>query len=247
MSLSLIRRASSLRTQLPRATNGLFTCSTTQFVVPSKTYSPRQNKHSRLITNLTHSDHFKRSNNKAPVFDVITRTGVVSATRYVPESISKPDYAVSGIVVGVPKEMEAKSLQQIDRMRDSCRLAKMILNRVSKCVQAGVTTDELDKVAHSFCIEHNAYPSPLNYRWFPKSICTSVNNVACHGIPDDRPLQNGDVISVDVSVSPQSCRLLMNCFALLRISMHCISMCKCVGKVWRWAMTGTRGLNMAFP
>lgn len=154
----------------------------------------------RSITNLTFSDHFKRPNSKAPVFDVITRPGTVSSTRYVPDSIAKPSYATSGIVVGVPKEMEVKSAEQIARMRDSCRLAKLIVNRVSKCIKAGVTTDELDKFAHSLCIEHNAYPSPLNYRWFPKSVCTSVNNVACHGIPDDRPLRDGDIISIDVSV-----------------------------------------------
>ncbi|EEC07902.1 methionine aminopeptidase, putative, partial [Ixodes scapularis] len=109
----------------------------------------------------------------------ITRPGTVSSTRYVPDSIAKPSYATSGIVVGVPKEMEVKSADQIARMRESCRLAKMIVNRVSKCIKAGVTTDELDKFAHSLCIEHNAYPSPLNYRWFPKSVCTSVNNKVC--------------------------------------------------------------------
>ncbi|GBN20679.1 Methionine aminopeptidase 1D, mitochondrial, partial [Araneus ventricosus] len=64
-----------------------------------------------------------------------------------------------------------------------------------------VTTDELDAIAHDACIKYEAYPSPLNYRGFPKSICTSVNNVACHGIPDDRKLKDGDIISVDISVS----------------------------------------------
>lgn len=68
-------------------------------------------------------------------------------------------------------------------------------------IQVGVTTDELDRVGHEAALERNCYPSPLNYQGFPKSICTSVNNVACHGIPDDRPLQGGDIISVDVTVS----------------------------------------------
>ncbi|GFT34115.1 methionine aminopeptidase 1D, mitochondrial [Nephila pilipes] len=67
-------------------------------------------------------------------------------------------------------------------------------------LKIGVTTDELDAVAHSACISFGAYPSPLNYSGFPKSICTSVNNIACHGIPDSRKLKNGDIISVDVSV-----------------------------------------------
>lgn len=67
-------------------------------------------------------------------------------------------------------------------------------------LQEGVTTEELDRLAHAFCIEKGAYPSPLNYKWYPKSICTSVNNVACHGIPDERRLKDGDIVSVDVSV-----------------------------------------------
>lgn len=66
--------------------------------------------------------------------------------------------------------------------------------------QEGITTEELDRLAHAFCIDKGAYPSPLNYKWYPKSICTSVNNVACHGIPDNRPLKDGDIVSVDVSV-----------------------------------------------
>lgn len=65
----------------------------------------------------------------------------------------------------------------------------------------GCTTDEIDGLVHSLAINNNAYPSPLNYRGFPKSVCTSVNNVACHGIPDDRCLENGDIINVDVTVS----------------------------------------------
>lgn len=65
----------------------------------------------------------------------------------------------------------------------------------------GVTTDHLDKIVHNLCIQSNVYPSPLEYHGFPKSVCTSVNNVACHGIPDDRPLCDGDIINVDVTVS----------------------------------------------
>jgi methionyl aminopeptidase len=65
----------------------------------------------------------------------------------------------------------------------------------------GQTTDEIDVLVHSLTVDNNAYPSPLNYRGFPKSVCTSVNNVACHGIPDDRPLRDGDIVNVDVTVS----------------------------------------------
>ncbi|KAL1415686.1 hypothetical protein MTO96_029050 [Rhipicephalus appendiculatus] len=154
----------------------------------------------RRITNLTHGDRYRKGGIGTPSYDVITEPGNVSPLQYVPDSIAKPSYADSGIVVGVPKELEIKTEEQVARMRESCRLAKMILSRVCKQVKAGVTTDELDKYAHKLCIENNAYPSPLNYRWFPKSVCTSVNNVACHGIPDDRPLRDGDIISIDVSV-----------------------------------------------
>lgn len=66
--------------------------------------------------------------------------------------------------------------------------------------QVGITTDEIDKLVHSLCIEYNVYPSPLGYKGFPKSITTSVNNVACHGIPDDRPLEDGDIINIDLTV-----------------------------------------------
>ena len=67
-------------------------------------------------------------------------------------------------------------------------------------LQPGITTDFLDVTIHDMIINNGAYPSPLNYRGFPKSICTSINNVACHGVPDDRPLQDGDILNIDVTV-----------------------------------------------
>ncbi|GIY84737.1 methionine aminopeptidase 1D, mitochondrial [Caerostris extrusa] len=84
-----------------------------------------------------------------------------------------------------------------------CRTFKSLnMPRLLFCntIKVGVTTDELDTIAHNACISFGAYPSPLNYKGFPKSICTSVNNVACHGIPDNRKLKDGDIISVDISV-----------------------------------------------
>jgi methionyl aminopeptidase len=80
------------------------------------------------------------------------------------------------------------------------RIAREILNLVGERVSSGVTTDDLDVIVHDACIVRGAYPSPLNYRGFPKSVCTSVNNVACHGIPDDRPLCDGDIVNIDVTV-----------------------------------------------
>jgi len=85
-------------------------------------------------------------------------------------------------------------------MRESCSLARKTLNYARDVLHAGLTTEQLDLLVHEFIISHGAYPSPLNYRNFPKSVCTSINNVVCHGIPDDRPLKDGDIINVDVTV-----------------------------------------------
>ena len=89
-------------------------------------------------------------------------------------------------------------------MRDACRLAREVLNHAAESVQPGVTTDVIDRAVHDRCMVRGAYPSPLLYKGFPKSVCTSVNNVACHGIPDDRPLQDGDIINIDVTVRDRS-------------------------------------------
>ncbi|XP_076062196.1 methionine aminopeptidase 1D, mitochondrial isoform X2 [Oratosquilla oratoria] len=95
---------------------------------------------------------------------------------------------------------EIKADWQIEGMREACILARKTLNEVRDSIQVGMTTDAIDAIVHETAINNGAYPSPLNYRGFPKSVCTSVNNVACHGIPDDRPLQDGDILSVDVTV-----------------------------------------------
>ena len=85
------------------------------------------------------------------------------------------------------------------RLRRAGRVAAEVLLRIGARVRPGVTTDELDAVAHEAYLSRGAYPSTLGYRGYPKSICTSVNEVICHGIPDDRPLQEGDIVSVDVT------------------------------------------------
>ena len=77
----------------------------------------------------------------------------------------------------------------------------MVDNVCCLILQVGMTTEELDVLVHEECIQNNSYPSPLLYKGFPKSVCTSVNNVACHGIPDSRPLEDGDIINVDITVS----------------------------------------------
>jgi methionyl aminopeptidase len=77
----------------------------------------------------------------------------------------------------------------------------MFLFVINQLLQIGVTTDEIDRYVHEKIIDEGAYPSPLNYQNFPKSVCTSVNNVACHGIPDDRALLDGDIVNIDITVS----------------------------------------------
>lgn len=79
-------------------------------------------------------------------------------------------------------------------------LARKALDLGHSAIKPGVTTDYIDEVVHNFIIENGAYPSPYNYYKFPKSLCTSVNEVICHGIPDDRPLENGDIVNLDVTV-----------------------------------------------
>jgi methionyl aminopeptidase len=93
-----------------------------------------------------------------------------------------------------------KSPEVIARMRIAGRVAAEVLAETGAAVDAGVTTDTLDAICHDACIRRGAYPSPLNYNGFPKSLCTSVNEVICHGIPDDRPLQDGDIVNLDVTV-----------------------------------------------
>lgn len=85
-------------------------------------------------------------------------------------------------------------------MREVAKLGAEVLAIGAKAAKPGVTTDEIDAIVHQACIERNCYPSPLNYRNFPKSVCTSVNEVICHGIPDSRPLKDGDIVNIDVTV-----------------------------------------------
>jgi methionyl aminopeptidase len=94
-----------------------------------------------------------------------------------------------------------KSAEDIEKMRIAGRLAAEVLEMIGEYVKAGVTTDELDRICHDYIVnEQDAIPAPLNYRGFPKSICTSVNHCVCHGIPAEKKLKNGDIINIDVTV-----------------------------------------------
>lgn len=85
-------------------------------------------------------------------------------------------------------------------MREACQLAAQTLDYITPYVTIGTTTDELNTLCHDYITKHGAIPAPLNYNGFPKSICTSINEVVCHGIPENRPLKNGDLMNIDVTV-----------------------------------------------
>ncbi|CAH2050594.1 unnamed protein product, partial [Iphiclides podalirius] len=121
-------------------------------------------------------------------------------SRRVPDHIAKPDYVLQNGTLQIPKRPEVKYDNQINGMKESCKLAASILNQLHAFIKPGLTTDDIDELVHNFTIEAGAYPSPLHYQGFPKSVCTSVNNVAVHGIPDLRPLQDGDIINIDITV-----------------------------------------------
>ncbi|KAG7464017.1 hypothetical protein MATL_G00182780 [Megalops atlanticus] len=112
----------------------------------------------------------------------------------------RPDYVTTGLLPEWGDYIEIKDEDQIDGLRRACQLARHILLLAGRSLKVGMTTDEIDFIVHQEAIRHNAYPSPLRYGGFPKSVCTSVNNVVCHGIPDSRPLQAGDIINIDVTV-----------------------------------------------
>jgi methionyl aminopeptidase len=126
--------------------------------------------------------------------------GSVSPQRSVPDHISYPEYGVTGAPTSARSSCKKETVDQIERMRKAGRIARDVLDLVLAHVRPGVTTDALDVIAHNRTIELGAYPSPLNYMGFPKSICTSVNEVVVHGIPDSRELVEGDIINCDVTV-----------------------------------------------
>jgi methionyl aminopeptidase len=96
-------------------------------------------------------------------------------------------------------EADIKDTQTIERMRAAGKLAAQALAEVGRHVAPGVTTDELDRVGHEFLTGHGAYPSTLGYRGYPKSLCTSLNEVICHGIPDDTVISDGDIVNIDIT------------------------------------------------
>jgi methionyl aminopeptidase len=129
------------------------------------------------------------------------RPGKLSPPRAVPDGIVRPPYVFEP--GGVPRRTEGsgpKDADTIARMRVAGRAAAEVLAAAGAIVRPGLTTDEIDAVVHQACLDRGGYPSPLGYRGFPKSVCTSVNEVICHGFPDSSVLKDGDIVNVDVTI-----------------------------------------------
>ena len=124
--------------------------------------------------------------------------GRPSPIRAVPESIVRPEYV--GRRAPAPNGSgDWYTPDEVERIRAAGRIAAGAIEAAAAVIRPGVTTDELDRVAHDFVVAHGAYPSTLGYRGYPKSSCTSVNEVICHGIPDDTVLDDGDLVNIDVT------------------------------------------------
>ncbi|MEV0344637.1 type I methionyl aminopeptidase [Nonomuraea sp. NPDC050680] len=127
----------------------------------------------------------------------LLQPGRVSPIRKVPAHIQRPEYV--GKKRPKTGESDVKTPETIERMRVAGRIAAQAMAEVAKHIQPGVTTDELDRIGHEFLVDHDAYPSTLGYKGYPKSLCTSINEVICHGIPDDTVLRDGDIVNVDIT------------------------------------------------
>uniref|UniRef100_UPI00358E2690 methionine aminopeptidase 1D, mitochondrial isoform X3 n=1 Tax=Myxine glutinosa TaxID=7769 RepID=UPI00358E2690 len=118
----------------------------------------------------------------------------------VPNHIERPHYVGKVDMPDWGDNIQLQGHAALQGLRKAGQLARKILCLVAQTLRVGMTTEKIDDLVHRETIKHGAYPSPLGYLGFPKSVCTSVNNVACHGIPDSRPLEDGDIINVDITV-----------------------------------------------
>lgn len=124
--------------------------------------------------------------------------GTLSPRRPVPAHIERPEYVGKDEAVSDTGPF-VQSADVIARVREASRVAALALQAAGEAAQPGVTTDHIDAVVHDVLLENGAYPSTLGYLGFEKSCCTSLNEVICHGIPDDRPLQDGDIVKIDIT------------------------------------------------
>jgi len=126
------------------------------------------------------------------------KPGLITPMRLVPSVIPRPEY----VGKKAPKKhvgSDVQSQEVIEKMRIAGRIAALALAEVGANVAPGITTDELDRIGHEFLLDHNAYPSTLGYRDFPKSLCASLNEVICHGIPDSTVVAEGDICNIDIT------------------------------------------------
>ncbi|EZG46956.1 methionine aminopeptidase [Gregarina niphandrodes] len=150
----------------------------------------------------------------------------------VPEHIPRPDYVETG-----ESRLEERSRaypihvyceEELTRMRASCRIAREALDLAHSMCKTGITPVEIDDAVHHFIVEHHGYPSPLNYYNFPKSCCISVNEIVCHGIPDLRPLRDGDIVNVDITVYHQGMHADLNeTYAVGTVADESLKLMKC--------------------
>jgi methionyl aminopeptidase len=132
------------------------------------------------------------------------KPGVRGPKRIVDPTIMRPDYAETGKPIAKDKgqqwEIIVQTPDDIERMRKAGKIAREVLDAAVRFVKPGITTDDIDRLVHEETVKRNAYPSPLNYHGYPKSCCTSINEVICHGIPDSTIVNDGDIINVDVTI-----------------------------------------------
>ncbi|GGC94405.1 methionine aminopeptidase [Tersicoccus solisilvae] len=132
----------------------------------------------------------------APVGTLVP--GTPTPVRTVPASIPRPEYVGRTGPERVTAS-DVKTPEVVERIRAAGRIASQAIDAVAEAIAPGVTTDELDRIGHEFMVAHGAYPSTLHYQGFPKSICTSINEVICHGIPDSTVLNDGDIVNIDIT------------------------------------------------
>ena len=135
---------------------------------------------------------------RMPLTYATVAPGALSPRRPVPTTIARPEY-VDRPAPTPYTGPEVKDADTIERMRVAGRIAANAMAAAAAVIAPGVTTDEIDRVGHEYLLDHHAYPSTLGYKGFPKSLCTSVNEVVCHGIPDSRPLEDGDIVNIDIT------------------------------------------------
>ena len=133
------------------------------------------------------------------------RKGFVAQQLKMDPSIPVPDHAHGGTPTMEVEEAHDRTIhiyspEEIVKVRKVCQIAREVLDLCGKFLKAGVTGDQIDRLCYTACQDRGVYPSPLNYYEFPKTLCVSPNEVICHGIPDDRVIENGDIVNLDVSI-----------------------------------------------